>query len=1148
MTVPDQNENPIEWQLVDTDLETVLAILPASTNSSLYLELNEPGSGELKVPLLSTSAALITSGQFVRALYRGAIRGGFFVENISKSQVNAGEGGELWTAVSGRGPLSIFERARVWTDGTVNTTREFTDKTKAEILITLIEEAQDRGGLSNVTYDFTATDDSNAVAWTDSETMQFTVGKSYLDVIREMAELGIDFWITIETDGTFNLSAYSTSYGTDKSDTVYFRRGSNCTEVGTTEMGGEIANALLIKYDGGFSYAGDSTSITARGRREGVLDAIDAFNSDHALTYGQARLQYLKNPKTEQNVRVYDGIGTRAFVDYSLGDYITLDLSGVETSNRVRSMQLTWAMNEKADVVVGLNSTVFENEIRQSNDIRKLFEMWRRAHDSDKLDIDFWAAIGKLSDLATTGTAVYAMAVSDAGILYVGGAITKIGSVTVGNAAQYNINTGVWSALGSGFNDTVYAIDTDGTNVYFGGSFSTADGVTCSDSVARWSETTETFTAIATGTNPIYPIKSIKYNGGRVYIGGTNDAPLFGGDYACIGYIDTADDSWNEMPGIIGELNIDANSIDTDGIKVYVGLGQSSNGTILCSWDIVGETWTTHAINYDTYVGDVFAVKIYNGYLYIGGNFNGLVTPSLDPIADTIAIARMSLDTEVIESFDGGFTNSSTENVRAFTVSDADLIIGGTFAAIGSGSLAASNIAKWNNGLYSVLGTGLNDTCYALTVYNGNIGAGGVFTQAGGKPIKYVGAYITNFDELTNYLETGGGADSSGYTHPNHTGDVTSVGDGATTIALNSVTNAKLNNMAEGTVKARLSTGTGDPEDVTLTDLGTALGVAPVTYTADRVLISGTGTATTDSNLTYDATNDRLELGIGVPANSNGGFGQAYEGVSVGHYLATWGSTFASFIRGVFARGTKASPTAAQADDVEFRVRASAHDGSTYPSSNMEIRFLANENQSNTAHGSRIEFYTTPNGSTTLTKAATITNDGDIDLAAGTYNIAGVPHTHTSTPNFQRNLTADLSLADGEAVVTAGYINAGAYNITLAGDSDLIVIQGNDSIDRAGYTTSTATPSINVDLYDSYELTAQAVNITSVNVTGSPNRNQLLYLIITSTGTITISFGSSFESGMETLPTGITGAATLEVLFRYNTASSKFRCVASGVA
>ena len=62
MTTPDPNDDPIEWTLVDTDLTTVLAILPASTNSNLYLELNEPGSGNVSVPLLSASAALIESG------------------------------------------------------------------------------------------------------------------------------------------------------------------------------------------------------------------------------------------------------------------------------------------------------------------------------------------------------------------------------------------------------------------------------------------------------------------------------------------------------------------------------------------------------------------------------------------------------------------------------------------------------------------------------------------------------------------------------------------------------------------------------------------------------------------------------------------------------------------------------------------------------------------------------------------------------------------------------------------------------------------------------------------------------------------------------------------------------------------------------
>jgi len=50
MPTPDANDDPIEWTLIDTDLTTVLAVLPAATNSNLYLELNEPGSGNISVP------------------------------------------------------------------------------------------------------------------------------------------------------------------------------------------------------------------------------------------------------------------------------------------------------------------------------------------------------------------------------------------------------------------------------------------------------------------------------------------------------------------------------------------------------------------------------------------------------------------------------------------------------------------------------------------------------------------------------------------------------------------------------------------------------------------------------------------------------------------------------------------------------------------------------------------------------------------------------------------------------------------------------------------------------------------------------------------------------------------------------------------
>ena len=56
---------------------------------------------------------------------------------------------------------------------------------------------------------------------------------------------------------------------------------------------------------------------------------------------------------------------------------------------------------------------------------------------------------------------------------------------------------------------------------------------------------------------------------------------------------------------------------------------------------------------------------------------------------------------------------------------------------------------------------------------------------------------------------------ANAYVHPNHTGDVTSAGGGATTIADNVVTNAKLADMVTARIKGRVTAGTGDPEDLT---------------------------------------------------------------------------------------------------------------------------------------------------------------------------------------------------------------------------------------------------------------------------------------------------------------------------------------------
>jgi hypothetical protein len=54
------------------------------------------------------------------------------------------------------------------------------------------------------------------------------------------------------------------------------------------------------------------------------------------------------------------------------------------------------------------------------------------------------------------------------------------------------------------------------------------------------------------------------------------------------------------------------------------------------------------------------------------------------------------------------------------------------------------------------------------------------------------------------------------YTHPNHTGDVTSDGDGATVIANDAVSNAKLANMPTMTIKGNNTGATANPIDLTV--------------------------------------------------------------------------------------------------------------------------------------------------------------------------------------------------------------------------------------------------------------------------------------------------------------------------------------------
>jgi hypothetical protein len=101
---------------------------------------------------------------------------------------------------------------------------------------------------------------------------------------------------------------------------------------------------------------------------------------------------------------------------------------------------------------------------------------------------------------------------------------------------------------------------------------------------------------------------------------------------------------------------------------------------------------------------------------------------------------------------------------------------------------------------------------------------------------------------------------------------------------------------------------------------------------------------------------------------------------------------------------------------------------------------------------------------------------------------------------------------------------------------------------RVGSTTSSTTPTINTDNYDVYRITALTGNITSMttNLSGTPNHGDKLIVEITGTATRTIAWGSGFEDGATTLPTATVGTAMLSIGLIYNSATSKWRCMAAG--
>ncbi len=278
-----------------------------------------------------------------------------------------------------------------------------------------------------------------------------------------------------------------------------------------------------------------------------------------------------------------------------------------------------------------------------------------------------------------------------------------------------------WTNVGT-FNGQILALAEDDQYVYIGGAFPTQAADANQSFITRYNKETGVFAAMGTGlNNTVYDIAV--GSDGLVYITGQFTAA--GGDvqadYFCT-WNGTVFNNLGDPDSAGGPITFGlAVTIALNG-DIYVGglftnwAGTGANHLVY--WDLSAGAWTAMPSNPSTQVSALITAP--DSTIYIGGLF----------------LNYGGADGDYVSSFDGTTVTPLAAGlngaVEVFEVTDAGLLyIGGQFTNVVDAT--GDYIITWNGTTYGSLATPPNASVWALELgYDDLLYVGGQFTEAGG--------------------------------------------------------------------------------------------------------------------------------------------------------------------------------------------------------------------------------------------------------------------------------------------------------------------------------------------------------------------------------------------------------------------------------